>query len=119
MRAGGGDVPGTSSGASAREIDKAALTDRVSRLIRFLRDLSQSQAAPVYDVDEYPLAVWLADLPDQVQVDAAATPAATVLTVTPVPAEPPPGLPGELVGWVSLDDRDNSALPQPALRDSG
>src|SRR5262249_15448743 len=99
--------------------DNRALADRCSRLIRFLRDLAQSQASRVMDVETYPVRLWLADLPGSVIPDVAAGPGDVLLRVPPVAATRPPDLPEVLSGWVSLTDRDNSSLDRPELRSQG
>ena len=95
------------------------LADRCSRLIRFLRDLAQSQTSRVVDVETYPVRLWLSDLPGSITPDVAAGGGDVLLTVPPVAVIRAPDLPDVLTGWVSLTDRDNSSLDQPDLRPQG
>ncbi|WP_250280248.1 AAA domain-containing protein, partial [Frankia sp. Cppng1_Ct_nod] len=93
----------------------ATLADRCSRLIRFLSDLALSQSEQILDVDAYPTRAWLCDLPSPLEPDVTAGPGEVLLRVPAVTVTPPPDLPDVLVGWVSLADRDDSALDVPPL----
>lgn len=99
--------------------DKQVLADRCSRLIRFLTDLARSQSKQVLDVNEYPLRLWIGQLPEHLTLDVEAGPGDLLLSVPAVAAEPPPDLPALLKGWVSLADRDDSSLDAPMLRPTG
>ena len=99
--------------------ERQLLADRCSRLIRFLTDLARSQSKQVLDVNEYPLRLWLGQLPDQLRLDEDAGPGDLLLSVPAVAAEPPPDLPILLKRWVSLADRDDSTLDAPLLRPTG
>jgi len=99
--------------------DDRALADRCSRLVRFLRELALARTPCVREIERYPTVLWLADLPQHAEVDLGAGPGRTVLRLAPPRADPPPRLPAELAGWVSLTDRDDSRLAAPPLRGHG
>lgn len=105
--------------AAARREHDPQLKDRVSRLMQFLRELVASKSRPVYRVEQHPAHYWLGEALGFAQFNPVAAPGEAVLRAPRVTLDPPPDLPRELHGWVDLRNRDNSALAEPGLRDSG
>ncbi|QYG95219.1 AAA family ATPase [Iamia sp. SCSIO 61187] len=95
---------------------RASLVDPTARLIEFLRRLATMRHRPVVDVADHPLVLWLADLPAGVHLDREATGGEPLLTIEPVPAEPPPPLPTLLAGWIDPMAMGDSAGGDPPLR---
>ncbi|WP_163550800.1 hypothetical protein, partial [Candidatus Frankia nodulisporulans] len=58
---------------------RAALADRCHRLVRFLHELAVARGVRVRQVDEHPLALWLADLPAGVPVSEQVGPGEVLL----------------------------------------
>jgi hypothetical protein len=58
--------------------------------VEFLRELARTGKQVVTEVDDYVVARWLADMPDEVTLLTEAGPGTTLFSVDPVPSEPPP-----------------------------
>jgi very-short-patch-repair endonuclease len=99
----------------AREHDRAVLLDRVTRLVDFLRSMVLSTQRRVLDVDAYPGALWLAQLPSTVDLHPDAGPGDVLLSVPPIALQPPPEPPPELTDRLDPEQSTDSAGPPPRL----
>jgi very-short-patch-repair endonuclease len=95
------------------------LKDRVGRLMAFLRELVAARSTPVLRVERHQDHYWLGHALEFAQIDPLAAPGSVVLRAPRVTLDPPPELPADLHGWVSVTDRDDSSLNAPALHKTG
>ncbi|MGY1690369.1 AAA domain-containing protein [Geodermatophilus sp. SYSU D01105] len=108
----------TTAPAATRATDPA-LKDKVNRLIQFLKDLVTARAVPVRQVKDHLDHLWLDEVRELAALDGEAATGAVLLRLPRVVLEPAPALPPLLQGWVSVSERDNSALEAPQLRAEG
>ncbi|MBX6391636.1 MAG: hypothetical protein IRZ08_22055, partial [Frankia sp.] len=108
-----------STAPSADQERFAMLTNRCHRLVRFLHELAQSQSDQVTQVEDNPLVLWLAELPNGLSLFEHAT-AGEVLLAAPAAAvlPPPPPLPEALAGWVVLPEPGEVPSDAPPLRET-
>ena len=105
--------------ASGEQERFAMLADRCHRLVRFLREIALSQADQVTAVEDNPLVVWLAELPDGLSLFEHATAGEVVLEAPAAAVLPsPPPLPDALAGWVVLPEPGDLPADSPPLRET-
>ncbi|HVQ93945.1 MAG TPA: AAA domain-containing protein [Mycobacteriales bacterium] len=95
--------------------DRSVLLDRVTRLVDFLRSMVTSAEQRVLDVEGYPTALWLAQLPPSADLYPEAGPGDVLLSVLPVATELPPEPPPELTDRLDPEQSSDSAGEPPRL----
>lgn len=95
------------------------LKDRVSRLMKFLRETVAAGTTPVLQVNKHLSHFWLADAGPYAQITTYAASGDVVVRAPKVTLDPSPEPPEALRGWIPITDRDNSDLDAPSLHQTG
>jgi hypothetical protein len=87
-------------------------------LVAYLRELVLTARRPIRDCAQYETQVWLADLPEGVELPSA-TPDGVLLALDHIPHTAPPALPEVLRGWVDHEASLDPAGSDPPLAEQG
>lgn len=109
------DTPGgVKAGMEIQEL-RRNMVGPTARLVDFLRELARVGRPRACDVDQHPVARWLAGLPPEITLNNEAGPGDTLFSIDPVVSEPPPAPPTTVAPWLDLDAVGDSATVRPEL----
>ncbi|HEX7097270.1 MAG TPA: AAA domain-containing protein, partial [Acidimicrobiales bacterium] len=97
------------------EQQRRDLVSTTARLVEFLRDLARTGKSTIRDLAGYGSVRWLVDAPVGIDIDTSASNGDVLLSINPVPSEPPPSPPASIAEWIRNDDLHDSSLEAPEL----